>query len=140
MLATEPHGVAAAQARVEQHIEPYPLPRADRPPALVGGDVFLGPGREALAPLLRRLAHSRARVNFDQLRALSPFEQPAHRFEEVPSLERGLCAPVATSLDGSRRDVRDRLLSPALAMTCRKICSRWRLVAEASDVQASTSR
>src|SRR5580658_5785924 len=30
MLAPDPHGVAAAQAGVKQHVEPHTLPRADR--------------------------------------------------------------------------------------------------------------
>ena len=31
MLATEAYSVAAAQARVKQNVEPYSLPRSDRP-------------------------------------------------------------------------------------------------------------
>ena len=46
MLATKSHCIASTQAGIDQNIEPYPLPRTDRPARLIGGDVFVCPGRK----------------------------------------------------------------------------------------------
>ncbi len=43
MLLADTDGVAAATAGVKQHVEPNPLPGAERPAALIGFGIFLGP-------------------------------------------------------------------------------------------------
>jgi hypothetical protein len=45
VLPTEPHGVASAQAGVEQRVEPNTLTCADWPSPFIGSDVSLSPNR-----------------------------------------------------------------------------------------------
>ena len=49
VLSAEANGVTAAKSGVEQHIQPDALTRSDRPTCLIGSNVFLSPGWEAVA-------------------------------------------------------------------------------------------
>src|SRR5262245_56064755 len=46
MLATKSNCVTTPKLGIEQNVEPYALPGADRPASLILGDVILGPGNE----------------------------------------------------------------------------------------------
>src|SRR5262245_30578384 len=55
VLATVAHGIATAQAAVEQHVQPHPLTGADGPTLLILCDVLLGPWDESVARLPSRI-------------------------------------------------------------------------------------
>ena len=74
MLPPEPHGITAAQAGIEQHVEPDPLPGADRPTGFIGGDVFLGPRPVTFLVLLRQSSHPLVGSVLTDLRLMRPTE------------------------------------------------------------------
>src|SRR5262249_48935266 len=104
MLPANTHSVAATKAGVEQNCNPYSLPRANGPTRLIGGNIFLGPDWKSCAGFERRVFDGLSRIRFDELRFLRPFEQTAHRVQEVPRLEWRLAAPVTSGRDNCRGD------------------------------------
>src|SRR5262245_13583297 len=88
MLSAEPHGVAAAQASIEQDVQPNALARAYGPAEGIPFDIFVGPDREAGALLHRQQLDVGGRIDADMLGGGGPLEQAAHCLEEVVRLPR----------------------------------------------------
>jgi hypothetical protein len=86
VLAPKPHGIAAAQAGVEQDVKPDPLPRPDRPSPLIGQDIAFRPSDKSLAFAFVRIFDSDCGVAFNVLRLRCPLEQPAHCLQEISGL------------------------------------------------------
>ena len=84
MLTAKPYRIASAQSGVEQQVKPYTsahLPITATLPIL--GNVFLGPGREAVASLrATRIIDTVRRVGLHKLRFGRPSEQATHGVEE----------------------------------------------------------
>src|SRR5262249_11253220 len=74
VLAAVPDGIASTKAAIEQHIEPHPLARSNRPALLIHRNVFFGPWDKAVALLARRISNSGGGIVLDQLRLDSPPE------------------------------------------------------------------
>src|SRR5215471_3171642 len=74
VLAAVPHGIASTKAAIEQHIEPHPLARSNRPSPLIHRDVLLSPRDEAVALPARRVFNSSGRIVLDVLGRESPSE------------------------------------------------------------------
>jgi hypothetical protein len=74
MLAAKPHGIAAAQAGIEQYVEPYPQAATDRPTLLIGGNIILGPRLETFGLGAGRGINASRRVVLDVLRLVRPTE------------------------------------------------------------------
>ena len=125
MLAAEAHGVAATQPGIEQHIEPHALPRADRPSALVSGDIIFGPRAEAW-PFLRGGFFTPAVGS-----ALAILASTAHR-KSPRMASRKLRAWAGVVARRSRPATMMAAVifandcSPAVSITCRKMFSRCR--------------
>ena len=83
MLATEPHRIATAQAGVEHHVQPYPLPRADRPALLVCGDVVLSPRAETVALWALRISTPAVRSTLTMPASSAQRKRPRMAREEV---------------------------------------------------------
>src|SRR5262249_31410695 len=70
VLSAETDRVTATQTRVEQHVDPYAFPGADRPPTLVHRDIVLSPRRIPWSLLATRSIDIRRRVDLHQPRLL----------------------------------------------------------------------
>src|SRR5262245_43962989 len=111
MLTPQAHGVAAAQAGVEQHIKPNTLTCSDRPTRLVSCDVIFGPGNEACAFSTGWILYAGGRVDLHHAGIERPAEQPAQGIEKVTRLERCFGTPLSTSDDRARGNLRKRLVT-----------------------------
>src|SRR6516225_4551903 len=111
VLAAQAHGIATAQPGVKQDIEPDPLARADRPAPLIGSNVILGPGNEAVAFRSQRIVHPCCRVALGYLCFERPAEKTAHGIEKVTRLVGCLRTAFASSHDGSGRDLANGLVT-----------------------------
>ena len=87
MLPPKANGVATTQSSIEQYIKPYPLPRADRPAFLVGGNVLLGPWRKTVAFRAWRVSHAYCRIGLHKAGFERPTEQAAQSVQEMSCLE-----------------------------------------------------
>src|SRR6516165_10007987 len=94
MLATKLHRIAAAQSSPQQYLHPHSLTCTDWPSALIGSNVILGPGNEAIGLWPLQILHTRCRIALDQLRTGGPLEQAAHSVNEMPRLKRCRFAPL----------------------------------------------
>ena len=104
VLSAEANGVTAAKSGVEQHIQPDAFTRSDGPTFLIGSNVFLSPGREAVSLFLRWIFDPDCWIGLDQLGAGRPSEQSTHGVKEVSGLDRCRGASVAPSCNRSSCD------------------------------------
>src|SRR5262245_43116375 len=104
MLPPEADRIATPQAGIEQHVEPNPLPCADRPAPLVRSDILLSPRAEAVILRALWVDDVRGRINFDELGIQRPPEEAAHGVEEMARLRRRLRPPLAPGHDGVAGD------------------------------------
>src|SRR5262249_49884883 len=111
MLAADSHEVAAPQPGVGDHVEPYPLLRADRPALLVARHLVLGPHLDPGALLALRVLYVGSRIGLDVLGLLRPPEQAAHGVEEVAGLGRRARSALAARRDRVGRDPGEGLLA-----------------------------
>ena len=114
MLATELDRVAAPDAGIEQYIAPDTFLSADRPAPVVVGRVFLCPNREAGALLSLGILNADGGIDGDVPRLYRPFEEAAHRIEEIARLCWRGGTPIPSGRDSTGCDSSDLLVSRRL--------------------------
>ena len=123
VLSAETNGVAAAKSGVEQHIQPDAFTHSDGPTFLIGSNVFLSPGWEAVSLFLRWIVDPDCWIGLNQLGAGRPSEQ-SRKCRAWTGVAARRSRPTAITAVVSWLNG----LVPAVSMICRNMLSRFRRV------------